>query len=173
MYVDRRIYKVARHSLSVHFEFPRFVPSLSFFLFLCFFPPFALFAPSWFAFRPAFYFLTGFGSRFIFSSSGVTLDVTPSAGTSSFAVQNSALSTSRRKFWSPQFVWVWPPVKPTPRPLSGRSTAHIRSSSRPLSAVMCGKGPRGEEVLPCRSSSDGFAIRIGVTSFIPGRKRTL
>ena len=49
------------------------------------------------------YFL---GSRFCSSSSGLTLHSTPSVGTSSFAVHKRALSTSLRKFGSPQFLCV-------------------------------------------------------------------
>ena len=59
---------------------------------------FASFALSRFAFPAGYYFLAGFGSRFIFKSSSVTVEDTPSAGTSSFAVQKSAFKTSRRKF---------------------------------------------------------------------------
>ena len=51
-----------------------------------------------FAVPAGYYFLAGFGSRFIFKSSSVTAEDTPSAGTSSFAVQKSAFKTSRRKF---------------------------------------------------------------------------
>src|SRR6266536_1258988 len=79
-----------------------------------------------------------FGSRFFFKSSSDTAHCTPSAGTSACAVHSSAFKTILRKFSWPQFLCVCPPVKPKPRPPSGRSTAQASTSARPLAATMCG-----------------------------------
>ena len=46
-----------------------------------------------------------FGSRFNLSCSSVTVEATPSLGTSTLAAQISALRTILRKFSSPQFLW--------------------------------------------------------------------
>ena len=62
-----------------------------------------------------------------FASSSVRVGVgppIPCSGTSPFAVQTIALSTSLRKLSSPQFQWKCPPVNPKPRPPSSRSAAH-------------------------------------------------
>ncbi len=44
-------------------------------------------------------------SRFFLKSSSLRVDCTPLAGTSALAIQRIALSTTRRKFGSPQFLW--------------------------------------------------------------------
>src|SRR5439155_26402960 len=114
-----------------------------------------------------------FGSKFFFKSSSVSAHSTPLRGTSACAVHSSAFRTILRKFSLPQFRWKCAPVKPKPRPPSGRSTAHASTSSRPLAATTCGYGPRGEDDLPCRVSSSGLPTRIEVTPFSSGRKRML
>src|SRR5262245_1847147 len=68
------------------------------------------------------YFLScPLSSRFNMICSGVTLEVTPSFGTSTLLIQSSALSITLRKLSSVQFLWKCAPVKPKPRPPSGRS----------------------------------------------------
>src|ERR1041385_1941369 len=62
-----------------------------------------------------------FGSRFSFICSGVTADSTPIIGTSALVIQSRALRTTLRWLSLAQLAWVWPPVKPKPRPPSGRS----------------------------------------------------
>src|SRR4051794_652465 len=49
--------------------------------------------------------LAGFGSRFFVSSSAAMSHLAPLRGTSIFAVQRIALSTSVRKSLLPQFAW--------------------------------------------------------------------
>ena len=49
---------------------------------------------------------TGFSSRLVVRSASVILSSTPRAGTSTFAIQSSAFSMTRRWFTSPQLVWV-------------------------------------------------------------------
>ena len=46
---------------------------------------------------------------------------TPPGGTSRPAIQTMPFSTTVRKLSLAQFQCVWPPVKPKPRPPSGRS----------------------------------------------------
>src|SRR5439155_24114847 len=65
-------------------------------------------------------FLGPLGSRLAASSSGVIVDSTPSAGTSILEIQSTAFRTVLRKLSSPQFRWGCAPVKPKPRPPSGR-----------------------------------------------------
>src|SRR5262245_46921329 len=50
----------------------------------------------------AYFFFTGFGSRFAARSSSLTVEATPSFGTSSLLIHTSALSTTLRKLSSPQ-----------------------------------------------------------------------
>ena len=114
------------------------------------------------------------GSRFSLISSSVTVEATPSFGTSAWQIHTAALRTTLRKLSSSQFRWKWPPVKPTPRPPSGRSTAHIIVSARPFASWMCGVRPLGIDVGPvAQAASLGLADRIGVTPFMSGRKRML
>ena len=68
----------------------------------------------------------------------LTLEYLAELTMSILAVQRSAFRTILRKFSLPQFLWKCAPVKPKPRPPSGRSTAHARTSSRPLAATTCG-----------------------------------
>src|SRR5690349_3753413 len=84
-----------------------------------------------------------FGSRFCCRSSAVTADSTPPAGTSSLASHTSALSTTLRWLSSPQFLCLWPPVNPKPRPPPSRSTHHIMVSSWPAALTMWSYGPLG------------------------------
>src|SRR5581483_10322666 len=79
-------------------------------------------------------YLLPLGSRFSLISSSVTFDSTPPLGTSALQIQTAALRTTLRKLSSSQFLWKCPPVKPTPRPPSGRSVAHIIVSVRPLAS---------------------------------------
>src|SRR6185295_17358555 len=76
------------------------------------------------------------GSRFSCRSSGVTVDSTPPAGTSSLQSHTRALSTTFRWLSSPQFLCRWPPVNPKPRPPPSRSTHHIMVSSWPDALTM-------------------------------------
>ena len=46
-----------------------------------------------------------FGSWLARNSSGVTVETTPSFGTSTLAIQSSAFRNTLRKFSSPQFLW--------------------------------------------------------------------
>ena len=103
------------------------------------------------AFLAAFLALgAGLGSRFCFSSSSETVHLIPPEGTSSLAVQRMAFRTRVRKSGLPQFLWEWPPVKPKPRPPSGRSTAQARTSSRPLASTMCGRARAATSCTPLR-----------------------
>src|SRR5215469_6940238 len=79
------------------------------------------------------YFLP-LGSRFSLISASVTFDSTPFLGTSALQTHTAALRTTLRRLSLSQFLWKCPPVKPTPRPPSGRSVAHIIASVRPLAS---------------------------------------
>src|SRR4051812_31637884 len=79
-----------------------------------------------------FFFFSPLSSRFCFNSSSVTVDSTPLGGASILAIQRMAFRTVLRKSSLAQFLWKCPPVKPKPRPPSGRSIAHITCSGSPL-----------------------------------------
>ena len=61
----------------------------------------------------------------------VEFDLGPALGHLDLADHRMALVTSRRKFSSPQFLWVWPPVKPKLRPPSGARTSRPRPPCGP------------------------------------------
>ncbi|MBA7676138.1 hypothetical protein ES703_84379 [subsurface metagenome] len=63
-----------------------------------------------------------------------------------------------------------PPVKPKPRPPSGRSYAHATCSGIPIRARTCGLPPWALSPL-LRVLSGGMAVRMGVTFFISLTKR--
>ena len=69
-----------------------------------------------------------FGSRFAFNCSSVTVEATPSRGTSILAVHRMAFSTSLRKSSLPQFLWTCAPVKPNDRPPLARCVAQAAVS---------------------------------------------
>src|SRR5262249_30138785 len=73
-----------------------------------------------------------FLSTFLSRSTRSKSTFAPASGTSTWAVHRIAFTTTRRKFSSAQLPWKWPPVKPNPRPLFGRSNAHAIVSISPL-----------------------------------------
>ena len=68
---------------------------------------------------------------------GVEFDLCPVAGTSTWADQRMALTTSRRKSSLPQLPWKWPPVKPKLRPSARRCS---RGGHRPRPRSPRGRG---------------------------------
>src|SRR5262249_33798031 len=94
---------------------------------------------------------------------------TPSLGISSFAIQATPLSSTVRKLSSPRCSCGCSPVKPTPRPPSGRSYTQAMCCGLPASTSA------NTASLPPRSlgslrtvASGGTSDRIGVTPFISG-----
>ena len=92
------------------------------------------------------------------ASVGVGVEI-PSSGISILAVQAIALRMNFRSWSSAQFRWRCPPVKPNPRPPSGRSTHHPKCCGSPFAtdARTCGFplcGPSG------LSSVDAGAIAL-------------
>ena len=65
---------------------------------------------------------------------------TPPSGTLPPATQTIAFRIARRWESKAQFRCQCPPVNPTPRPPSSRSTAHMSVSTFPESLMMCGYG---------------------------------
>ena len=87
---------------------------------------------------------------------------TPPGGISSFATQAMPLSTTVRKLSLAQLQCEWQPVKPNPRPPSGRTRAQATCSALPFCDRTVGFplcGPSGRS----RVLSGGTAVRMGVT----------
>src|SRR6266542_6557111 len=94
-------------------------------------------------------------------------DGTPLAGTSSFDTQATAFNSSVRKLSSARLVCLCRPVKPKPRPPSGRSYAQAITCFLPADTASqtAGLPPCVDDVLPPPwiVFNGGSAYRIGVT----------